>query len=216
MKKCVHLLMFLVVLGITLGSATVGLGQEEGPMVGGYKKVATDDPEVVAAAEFAVSARKEKQGGPLSLVSIKRAERQVVAGMNYSLCLEVKAADETDADAETQEVRVVVWNKLTRRGEKKKYELTSWKEANCGESDSDGNHATRGPADSITSVYSSLSKCKLVSTGHDSSTQAYRGVGGYNLRHEYADVRESITVVSPDGKKHPLEFWSVISSASSR
>jgi hypothetical protein len=67
-------------------------------------------------------------------------------------------------------------------------------------------------ADSITSVYSSLYKCKLVSRGQDSSTQACVGVGGYNLRLEYGDVRESITVVSPDGRKHPLNFWSVISS----
>lgn len=67
-------------------------------------------------------------------------------------------------------------------------------------------------ADSITSVYSSLSGCKLVAKGRDWSTQACRGVGGYNLRLEYGDVRESITVISPNGKKHPLEFWNVIGS----
>lgn len=67
-------------------------------------------------------------------------------------------------------------------------------------------------ADSATSVYSSLSKCKLVKTGRDSSTQACVGVGGYNLRLEYDDARESITVISPDGKKHPLNLWQVISS----
>jgi hypothetical protein len=67
-------------------------------------------------------------------------------------------------------------------------------------------------ADSITSVYSSLSKCKLVTTGHDSSTRACVGVAGYNLRLEYGDARESITVISPNGRKHPLNFGEVISS----
>jgi hypothetical protein len=67
-------------------------------------------------------------------------------------------------------------------------------------------------ADTITSVYSSLSKCKLVTTGHDYSTSACVGVSGYNLRLDYDDARESITVISPDGKKHPLNFGEVLSS----
>jgi hypothetical protein len=72
--------------------------------------------------------------------------------------------------------------------------------------------ALTASADSVTSVYSSLYKCKLVTSGHDYSTQACVGVGGYNLRLEYADARESITVISPNGRKHPLNFWQVISS----
>jgi len=65
-------------------------------------------------------------------------------------------------------------------------------------------------ADSVTSVYSSLSGCKLVKQGRDWSTSACKGVGGYNLSLEYDDARESITVISPNGRKHPLELWSVI------
>jgi hypothetical protein len=63
----------------------------------------------------------------------------------------------------------------------------------------------------VTSVYSSLHKCKQVKTGRDWSVQACRGVGGYNLQLEYDDSRESITVFSPDRQKHPLEFWRVVS-----
>jgi hypothetical protein len=63
-----------------------------------------------------------------------------------------------------------------------------------------------------TSVYSSLYKCKLVTTGHDYSTRACVGVGGYNLRLEYDDSRESITVITPNGKKHPLKLWEVVST----
>jgi hypothetical protein len=63
-----------------------------------------------------------------------------------------------------------------------------------------------------TSVYSSLSGCKLVKTGQDWSVQACRGVGGYNLQLEYDDSRESITVYGPDRQKHALELWQVVSS----
>jgi hypothetical protein len=102
-------------------------------MVGGYSKVATDDKGVVAAAEFAVAEQKRKQGGPLSLVSIERAEQQSVAGTNYRLCLNVKAADETDAGVEAESVEVVVFEKLPR-APGNKYKLTSWTEKDCGES----------------------------------------------------------------------------------
>ncbi|HWT00996.1 MAG TPA: cystatin domain-containing protein [Pyrinomonadaceae bacterium] len=220
MKKSLHALMVLAALGIAFGCAAVGLGQGR-PIVGGFKEAATDDAEVVAAADFAVSARREQEGVPLSLVSIKRAERQVVQGTNFRLCLEVKAADETDAEVDTQDVQAVVWQKLTRPGEDRQYQLTKWEVADCGGGDSGRNHAapltgTREslPADPATSVYSSLSNCKRVSLDSESgaSTLACRGVGGYNLRLEYSDARESITVISPDGKQHPLNFWEVIST----
>ena len=66
-------------------------------------------------------------------------------------------------------------------------------------------------ASPVTSVYSSLSGCKLVKTGQDWSVQACRGVGGYNLQLEYGDSRESITVFSPNRQKYPLNLWQVIS-----
>jgi len=63
----------------------------------------------------------------------------------------------------------------------------------------------------VTSVYTSLSNCKVVKTGQDWSVSACRGVGGYNLQLEYGDARESITVFSPDRQKHELELWHVVS-----
>jgi hypothetical protein len=71
-------------------------------------------------------------------------------------------------------------------------------------------------ADSIKSVYSSLSKCRKVASDVISSTHLCGGVGGYKLQREGSDDRESITVISPNGKKHQLEFWNVISSAFSQ
>ncbi|MBA2731855.1 MAG: hypothetical protein H0U54_03065 [Acidobacteria bacterium] len=63
----------------------------------------------------------------------------------------------------------------------------------------------------MTSVYSSLSGCKLVKTGRDWSVKACRGVGGYNLQLEYDDSRESITVYGPDRTAHKLNLWQVVS-----
>ena len=71
---------------------------------------------------------------------------------------------------------------------------------------------TASAAPPVTSVYSSLSGCKKVKTGRDHSVQACRGVGGYNLQLEYDDARESITVIGPDKKAHPLNLWQVIST----
>jgi hypothetical protein len=127
MRKSVHLLMALVALGILFGCASVSLGQERIPNVGSSEK-ATDDPEVVSAAEFAVSAQKKKVGGRLSLVSIKSAHEMSTRDTAYSLCLEVKAGEEA------QSVEVVVTAAPTRGEEKKKWELSRWQEKDCGES----------------------------------------------------------------------------------
>ena len=105
--------------------------------VGGYRAADAADPEVVAAAEFAVGAQKEKQGGPRSLVSVSHAEIQVVAGRNYRLCLEVKAADETDAEVESETGQAVVYQNLQRA-----YSLKSWAAADCAGGHSEGHHAS--------------------------------------------------------------------------
>jgi hypothetical protein len=133
MKKSLQVVIVLVALGVAFGCTIVGLGQGR-PIVGGYKVVATDDPDVQAAAEFAVSEQKKKQGEEqVSLVSIEHAERQVVAGTNFRLCLKVsKAADEDDAGEEPQDVKVVVFRSL-----KNEYSLKSWEEEDCGENKSD-------------------------------------------------------------------------------
>ena len=131
MRKSVHLWMALVALGIVFGCATVSFGQERIPMVGSTEK-ATDDPEVVSAAEFAVSAQKKKENGPLSLVSIKSAREMSTRDTSYLLCLEVKAGDEDDAGVESQNVEVVVSAPDAREGEKKKWKLNRWEVKDCG------------------------------------------------------------------------------------
>ena len=90
------------------------------PQVGGYQAAPKTDPAIVAAAKAAVSERQQKEGGDLTLVSIKRAETQLVAGINYRLCLKVKAKDKS------QTVTVVINKTLDD-----KYSITSWETGGC-------------------------------------------------------------------------------------
>lgn len=122
MRKSLRVLTVLVALGIAFGCVIAGLAQTR-PIVGGYKVVATDDAEVVAAAEFAVGEQAKQQESTIELRSIEQAEQQVVAGMNYRLCLRVGI----DGDSEDKDVKVVVFKSL-----KKEYSLKSWEDADCG------------------------------------------------------------------------------------
>lgn len=121
----------LLALGIVFGSVMMVGAQQRPPIVGGYKPVAVDDPEVVAAAEFAVSERGRKLDSAVKLISVEQAERQTVAGVNYRLCLKVEIEDKDNNVDVTQEVRAVIFRSL-----KKEYSLKSWEEEDCGEDES--------------------------------------------------------------------------------
>lgn len=103
---------------------------------GGYKSVATDDERVVAAATFAVEKRVEthtEQEG-LMLDSVDKAEMQVVAGINYKICMTISL------DEESQQVQAVVFQNL-----KKAYSLTSWEVVEtCGDSGDENASADKG------------------------------------------------------------------------
>jgi Aspartic acid proteinase inhibitor len=123
MKRSFRSVFFLTVVSLVLGSFVMALAQR----AGGYKEVANDDAEVGAAAEFAVKAEGEKQQTTYKLVSVVHAEQQVVAGINYRLCLKVSHQKEGEEET-TESVRVVVYRNL-----QKQYSLTSWAQENCGE-----------------------------------------------------------------------------------
>lgn len=69
----------------------------------------------------------------------------------------------------------------------------------------------------ITSVYSNLSSksCKTLTVDKEtgSSTQSCSGIAGYKLLVHDDDARQSITVVAPNGSKHDLNFWQVVTHA---
>jgi hypothetical protein len=90
------------------------------PICGGFSEAKTDDPWVVAAAEFAVKAQAQAMSTPekpvaLKLVKILKAQQQVVAGMNYDLTLQVQQAGALKA------ATARVWRKLDGA-----HELTTW------------------------------------------------------------------------------------------
>ena len=67
------------------------------------------------------------------------------------------------------------------------------------------------------SVYTSLDQkdCRIVQEDDFGATSRCPGVGGYQLLVEAGDIRESVTIVDPKGKKHPLNFWDTVSNAPS-
>lgn len=93
---------------------------QQGPIVGGYADASNTDPEVVAAARFAITTERQKMHTRIALVSIKHAEVQVVAGLNYRLCMRVKIK------GKIRDVRVVVYKNL-----KQNFSLTSWSAGGC-------------------------------------------------------------------------------------
>jgi hypothetical protein len=108
-----------------LASACAAGTPAVGPAVGAYADAPVTDPQVVAAARFAVAAAREAQtarGGPpdtLERVAVVRAQRQVVAGINYRLSLRVgREGAERSATAE-------VWWQAWRTPDP--YRLTRWR-----------------------------------------------------------------------------------------
>lgn len=120
------------VLLLTAACPETCLAQQPG--VGAYAAAAVNNKEVVAAAAFAVRAQENTLRGDkdkdkdreqdlepprLELVTIMRAEQQVVAGMNYRLELKVKLnGKERNAEA-------IVWWQAWRKPDP--YKLTSWR-----------------------------------------------------------------------------------------
>lgn len=73
-------------------------------------------------------------------------------------------------------------------------------------------------SNNISSIYTDLSegKCKTIeSTAEEAGSYVGEcaGVGGYKLEVLEGDLRQSINVVAPNGKKHELNLWSNVSPA---
>jgi len=130
MKKSLRIALTLIALQVAF--SCVHLVQAQGrrpPILGGYKEVAPDDAGVVAAADFAVAEQAQKKDLTIKLVAIQHAQQQVVAGINYKLCLKVEVS-EKDSEATVKDVQVVVYRNLQNA-----HSLTSWEDVECSESD---------------------------------------------------------------------------------
>jgi hypothetical protein len=68
----------------------------------------------------------------------------------------------------------------------------------------------------IRSVYTELDseRCRVTMTDEEAGGSSSRcpGTAGYALNVHDGDARMSIDVVTPDGREHPLNYWSVISN----
>jgi hypothetical protein len=120
MKRNKKLAVALAVIGVIFGCAAAAQAQIK---TGGYKEISKTDAGAVAAADFAITAQSDKTGHAFELLDLVKAERQVVAGSNYKLCMQVSA----DGD-EVFFVQAVVYVDL-----KKNSKLTSWADSDCGD-----------------------------------------------------------------------------------
>lgn len=131
MKRKLIVALIVGVAGIALGSMNASA-----QMTGGYREIDKSDEGAAAAAEFAVKEVSAKKEITYKLIEIEKAESQVVAGINYRLCLKIgyhKADDDVDA---TETIRVVVYRSLQNQ-----YSLTSWAEEDCADGEAVQNHS---------------------------------------------------------------------------
>lgn len=120
---------FITVFFIIAACATTGFGQKRPPNVGGYSSANVEDADVKAAAKFAVKAKAAELKQKIDLQSIAKAERQVVAGTNYRLCIEAYAAPLKEG-----EDGVTVWaTVIVYREPAGAMKLTKWEESDCNE-----------------------------------------------------------------------------------
>ncbi len=119
MNKSMRVVLIIVALYVASGSVS-GLLAQQLPIAGGYQEASKTDREVRRATRFAIRKEKLKRGVSLSLITIESAETQVVAGINYKLCLRVKI------NGVTQDATAIVYQDL-----KRKYTLAGWETAAC-------------------------------------------------------------------------------------
>ena len=128
MKIKSNIFALFVALFVFFGIYSAAFAQD-GQITGGYGDANVKDKDVIAAAKFAVKKRSQKQRAVITLVSINQAQLQVVAGLNYKLCLQV-SVKKSGKKAVRQFAEAVVYKNLQRV-----YSLTSWeikKKSDCG------------------------------------------------------------------------------------
>lgn len=120
MKK-IQRLAFLAVLGFGVMAFSSSVRAQDEPIVGGYGKISARSADAQSSAKFAVSARARRTGKRIVLWKVLKAEQQVVAGMNYKVCMRVFE------NGKARTVTAVVYKNL-----RQKRSLTSWSAGGCG------------------------------------------------------------------------------------
>jgi hypothetical protein len=129
MEFTIRKLVSIGVFVIVVGAVSAAFGQD---LSGGYVDADVADKEVKAAAAFAVRRLGMDEAATIRLVAIEAARLQVVAGLNYELCMEVSVRRGAKKGAKRY-VKAVVYRDLKNR-----LELTRWSLSmdppNCGDS----------------------------------------------------------------------------------
>jgi hypothetical protein len=117
---------------IILGMISVFTFAAAAQRVGGYKPTSTSDKRVQIAAAYAAKAEAERSDRTIKVISINKAEMQLVQGRNYRLCLNVESSGAEDEADAIFFVEAVVYSDL-----KDKMRLVKWTPAECQEDDED-------------------------------------------------------------------------------
>lgn len=102
--------------------------QQQRPLLGGYKEIAKTDAAVKKAAIFGTEAEAKRAEKEIEFISVIKAERQIVVGTNYRMCLKV-----SDSGVEGQDAAEVFVKAIVNVDLKGVYKLLSWEASDCGE-----------------------------------------------------------------------------------
>lgn len=121
MKK--HIIIYSFVAFFVFGVFAAGSRVSAQEMTGGYGDTSVADKDVRKAANVAVTSRSRSTGKTLTLVRIVKAEVQVVAGLNYRVCMTVR-----EGRKRARTVTAIVYKDLKNRRS-----LSRWKSGGCSE-----------------------------------------------------------------------------------
>ena len=91
-------------------------------MVGGYEDASPREKNIRAAAVAAIREHAKREHDSVILVKINKAEKQVLSGMNYRLCMDVRRGRR----GRVHTVTAVVYKPI-----RKPMRLTNWEEGGC-------------------------------------------------------------------------------------
>ena len=104
-------------------SASVKKVAAQDQIVGGYGDISVKSKDAKKFASYAVTTRSAKTGAKITLVKIQKAEQQVVAGLNYRICMTVREGRHKPYTA-----TAVVYQDL-----RNKRSLSKWKKGACSD-----------------------------------------------------------------------------------
>lgn len=113
----ISILSMLMLIGMSIHVAA-----QADQMVGGYADASTSNKDIKHAAAVAIREHAKSEHHSVTLVKINKAEQQVVSGMNYRLCMDVRHGKH----GKVHTITAVVYEPI-----RKPMRLTNWQEGGC-------------------------------------------------------------------------------------